>query len=71
MDKAKISGIVAFFASIVAAIEGYPNYVLITALGTFLFTLMVQYGSVKFKIVGTSMVASFIIWLLSSGGFKW
>lgn len=71
LDKAKVSAAVATFASIVTWIEGFPNYFLLTALGAFFFTLMIQYGSVKFKIVGSSLFMSFIMWILSHGGFKW
>ena len=71
LDKAKISGVVAAFASIMALIDNYPNYVLLAGLGTFLFTLMIQYGSIKFKIVGSSLLTGFIMWLFSLGGFKW
>jgi hypothetical protein len=70
IDKAKISGIVAVFASIIALVGNYANLALLVCLGTFLFTLMIQYGSIKFKIVGSSLLIGFITWLVSHGGFK-
>lgn len=54
---AKIKAIVAAFAglfgSITAAYYGYANLTVIVGLVTFLFTLMIQYSSIKVKIAAT------------------
>ena len=51
IDKAKISGITALFGAIVAIIYGFANFAMFTSLVTFITMMMVQYGSIKVKIL--------------------
>jgi len=53
VDKAKVSAIAGLFGSIAAIFYGYANYTVIAGLATFVFVLMVQYSSFKFKIVAS------------------
>ena len=60
MKTVSIKSIVAALAGLSGAITasyyGYVNYTLIAGLSTFLFTLGIQYSSIKIKIV-TSLLA--------------
>ena len=53
MDKAKISGITGAFGAIAAVVAGYASWFLFFGIGTFVFTLMIQYGTIKIKIALT------------------
>lgn len=50
-DKAKVSGIVGLAGAITAIFSGFVNFALMAALGAFLVTMLIQYGSVKIKIL--------------------
>lgn len=56
LDKAKISAIVGVFTSIAAIVYGYANYTMLIGIATFIFVLMIQYSSFKFKIA-VSLIA--------------
>ena len=49
-DKAIISGIVGALGAVAAVISGYASLFILTGFGTFFVTMLIQYGSVKFKI---------------------
>ena len=51
--KALVSAFAGLFGAIAAIFYGYANLTLMAGLGTFLFTLMVQYSSVKLKIAAS------------------
>lgn len=51
MDKAKVSGIVGILGAIAAVVTGYASMFILAGFGTFFFTLLIQYGSLKFKFV--------------------
>jgi len=51
LDKAKISGIAGLFGAFAVFVYGFVNFVLIGGMATFLLTLMIQYGSIKVKIL--------------------
>lgn len=51
--KGIISALAGLFGSITAIYYGYVNFTLIAGLTIFLFTLMVQYSSIKIKITTT------------------
>ena len=53
MDKAKISGIVGSLGAIAAVVVGYANFFILAGFGMFFFTLLIQYGSIKFKVATT------------------
>lgn len=68
MDKAKISGIVGVVGAFATLLTGYVNLILFAALGTFIFSLMIQYGAVKFKIfLSLTPVILFVLMLLFKG----
>lgn len=69
IDKAKVSGITAVFTTIVAALGGYPFF-LYAGLGMFVFTLMIQHGALKFKIVGSTVLAIIYLIFTHGVGFK-
>lgn len=50
-DKAKVSGIAGLVGAITAIFSGFLNFALMAALGTFLITMLIQYGSIKIKIL--------------------
>ena len=51
--KALVSAFAGLFGAIAAIFYGYANLTLIAGLVTFLFTLMVQYSSVKIKVAAS------------------
>jgi len=51
LDKAKVSGIAGLAGAITAVFTGFVNLALMAALGTFFITMLIQYGSVKIKIL--------------------
>lgn len=69
IDKAKIAGIVAVFGAIVTVVYGFANFVLLSGIGTFLATLLIQYGSIKVKIlVPLAALLGFFSWSVVNGG---
>ena len=52
-DKAIISGIVGAFGAVAAVISGIPSMFMLAGFGTFFFTMLIQYGSIKIKLVAS------------------
>ena len=50
-DKAKVSAIAGIFGAIAATVYGFMNFVLLAGMGMFLFTMLIQYSSIKIKIL--------------------
>lgn len=50
-DKAMISGIVGALGAVAAVISGLPSMFMLAGFGTFFFTMLIQYGSIKVKLV--------------------
>lgn len=71
LDKAKVSGIAGAISGFATILYGYVNFVLFIAVGVFLLTLMVQYGSIKVKIlVPAFTILIFILSLIHGGGLS-
>jgi len=69
MDKAKVSAITGAFGSLTAFVAGYTNFVMIAGMAAFLFTMMIQYGLIKVKILVPAATAlGLISWYLYSYG---
>jgi len=50
-DKAKISAIAGLLGAVAAVVYGFVNFVLLAGIGMFLFTMLIQYSSIKIKIL--------------------
>jgi hypothetical protein len=69
MDKAKVSGIAGIVASIATFFSVYSIYFVIVGFGIFVTTLLIQYGSIKFKFVASfTTILGLIIAYFSEGG---
>ncbi len=68
MDKAKISGIVGSLGAIAAVVAGYANFFMLAGFGMFFFTLLIQYGSFKFKIITSAAVLTGLSYFFFGGG---
>lgn len=68
IDKAKVAGIVAVFGAIATVVYGFTNFVLLSGIGTFLITLLIQYGSIKVKVlVPVAALLGFLSWSAVNG----
>jgi hypothetical protein len=69
IDKAKVSGIVGAISAFATVLYGYVNFVLLVGIGVFLLTMMIQYGSVKIKLLVPAFTAIiFLLSLMYNGG---
>jgi len=69
MDKAKVSGIAGTISAIATLLSPYNAYFIFAGLGMFLVTMLIQYGSLKIKLV-TSMtgILLFLVTYFVEGG---
>lgn len=68
MDKAKVSGIAGALAGLATLLSPYNVYFVFAGFGMFLMTLLIQYGSLKIKLVA-SMTG--ILLFLATYFVKW
>lgn len=66
--KAIISGIVGLLGAASAAISRQVQMFIPVGFGLFFFTLLIQYGSFKFKIVTSAAVLTGLSYLFFGGG---
>jgi hypothetical protein len=53
MDKAKVSGIAGAVSALATLFSPYNVYFIFVGFGMFLMTLLIQYGSLKIKLVAS------------------